>query len=102
MNITIQLSDEAYASLLKSNKRIQGSLGLVNPTEGNFNVHNRQRYPSHDTRYKCLPHGRVSINRESVCLRLHIHRDEGISPHIAIGKESIIAGAFIIEEEDKE
>ena len=34
MNITLQISDSAYQRLVSSGSRIQGTIGLINPTEG--------------------------------------------------------------------
>ena len=39
MTIKLQLPDAVYASLLKGNARVQGTIALVSPREGNFNVH---------------------------------------------------------------
>ena len=41
MTIKIQLADNVYKALLAGGNRIQGSIGLVSPTEGNFNAHRR-------------------------------------------------------------
>ena len=41
MIIQLQLSDKAYERLLASGSRLQGTIGLVNPNEGNFNEHVR-------------------------------------------------------------
>ena len=57
MEVKIQISDAVYANLLKGEKRIQGTLGLVNPTEGNFNAHQRTWRPKPGTQYMRLPHG---------------------------------------------
>jgi len=46
MTIKLQLPDAVYASLLKGNARVQGTIALVSPREGNFNVHSRKRNPS--------------------------------------------------------
>ena len=37
MEIKVQISDKAYGRLMSSGSRIQGTIGLVSPTEGNFN-----------------------------------------------------------------
>ena len=65
MYIKIQISDATYASLLNGTSRIQGSIGLVNPTEGNFNAHRRWRAKP-GTQYMKLPHGRISVTDEDV------------------------------------
>ena len=99
MIVKIQLEDAVYASLLSGNARIQGSIGLVNPTEGNFNAHNRIRnQPNHQ--YMKLPHGRVSVNDEKVRLHLCINRDEAVVPARAIEKESLLASEYITLMED--
>ena len=48
MIVNIQISDSAYAQLLNGTKRLQGTLALVNPTEGNFHEHNKTWYEVHE------------------------------------------------------
>ena len=95
MTIKLQLPDAVYASLLKGNARVQGSIALVSPREGNFNVHNRTRnHPKRE--YRKLPHGRVSMNEESVRLTLNISLDErNICPSDVIVYESAVASHFV-------
>ena len=95
MTIKLQLPDAVYASLLKGNARVQGTIALVSPREGNFNVHSRKRNPS-AREYRKLPHGRVSMNEESVRLTLNINLDErGIRPSDVIVYESAAASNFV-------
>lgn len=49
MNVTIQINDATYAKLLSGNRRIQGTLALANPNEGNFNAHNKTWKPKPGT-----------------------------------------------------
>ena len=95
MTIKLQLSDAVYASLLKGNTRVQGTIALVSPREGNFNMHNRNRnHPKRE--YRKLPHGRVSMNEESVRLTLNINLDErNIRPSDVIVCESAVASHFV-------
>ena len=95
MIVKIQISDSVYTQLLNGKKRIQGTLALANPTEGNFNEHRRDWRPKPGTRYMRLPHGRVTVNEEQVRMNLHIRRDESIIPARAIVAESSIASEFI-------
>ena len=96
MTVNIQISDAVYASLLNGTKRIQGTLALVNPTEGNFNEHQRNWRPQPGTKYMKLPHGRVSVNDESVRLTLRISADEtNIVPSQIILDESEQASDFV-------
>ena len=75
MTIKLQLPDAVYASLLKGNARVQGTIALVSPREGNFNVHNRKReHPARE--YRKLPHGRVSMSSENLRLTLSVDFDE--------------------------
>ena len=94
MYIKIQISDATYASLLNGTSRIQGSIGLVNPTEGNFNAHRRYR-PKPGTQYMRLPHGRVSVNDEKIRMHLCIARDEWVDVPQAILDESEEASDFV-------
>ena len=94
MYIKIQISDATYASLLNGTSRIQGSIGLVNPTEGNFNAHRRWR-PKPGTQYMKLPHGRISVTDEDVRMNLRISRDEMVDAPQAILDEGIEASSFV-------
>ena len=95
MIVKIQLEDAVYASLLSGSARIQGSIGLVSPTEGNFNAHRRVRERP-GTKYIKLPHGRVSEGEENVRLTLCIGLMEAnIVPSQAIVDESCQAGDFV-------
>lgn len=95
MTVNIQISDAVYASLLNGTKRIQGTLALVNPTEGNFNEHNRTWRQKPGTKYMKLPHGRVTVSDENVRMRLCIARDETVDAPRAIVGESIDASNFV-------
>ena len=95
MEVRIQISDSAYAKLLNGTKRLQGTLALANPMEGNFHEHQRSWKPKPGTKYMKLPHGRVSISDENVRMQLHIKRDESIVPARAIEAESSLASSFI-------
>ncbi len=94
MFIKVQINDATYASLLNGTSRIQGSIGLVNPTEGNFNAHRRYR-PKPGTQYMRLPHGRVSVNDEKIRMHLCIARDEWVDVPQAILDESEEASDFV-------
>ena len=96
MIIKLQLPDAVYASLLKGNARVQGTIALVSPREGNFNVHNRKReHPARE--YRKLPHGRVSMSSENLRLTLSVDFDEhGIHPAQVLIDESIIASQYIM------
>ena len=94
MNVNIQINDADYASLLNGSSRIQGSIGLVSPTEGNFNAHRRTRSKP-GTQYMRLPHGKVSVSDDNVRMHLLISRDEMIDASQAILGESIDASNFV-------
>ena len=94
MNVMIQINDVDYASLLNGSSRIQGSIGLVSPTEGNFNAHRRTRSKP-GTQYMRLPHGKVSVSDDNVRMHLLIRRDEMIDAPQAILGESIDASNFV-------
>lgn len=95
MTIQLQLPDAVYASLLNGTARVQGTIALVNPNEGNFNAHQRHTQ-SPLRKYIKLPHGRASINDETVRLSLNIGLDEAnIHPGIAILDESLRASDFV-------
>lgn len=96
MTVNIQISDAVYASLLNGTKRIQGTLALVNPTEGNFNEHRKTWRQKPGTKYMRLPHGRVTVTDEDVRMRISINVDEaGIIPSQIILDESEQASDFV-------
>ena len=95
MIIQLQISDAVYASLLNGTARVQGTIALVNPNEGNFNVHQRHHHGG-ERKYIKVPHGRASINNDSVRLSLNIALDEtNVRPNIAILDESLQASDFV-------
>lgn len=95
MNVTIQISDEAYKALMSGNGRLRGSLGMVSPTEGNFNAYRRDT-PKPGNKYIKLPHGRASVGNSHVRLTLRIGLDEAdIAPADAIMDESRMASDFV-------
>jgi hypothetical protein len=95
MEIKIQISDSVYQTLVAGGCRIQGSIGLVNPTEGNFHEHRRwTERPG--TRFIRLPHGRASVSDKGVRLTLNIDNEEAaIVPSDAIIVESRTASDFV-------
>ena len=95
MIVNIQISDRAYAQLLNGTKRLQGTLALVNLTEGNFHEHNKTWRQKPGTKYMKLPHGRITVCDDNVRMNLHIRRDESIVPARAIEAESNMASSFI-------
>ena len=94
MYINVQINDADYASLLNGTSRMQGSIGLVSPTEGNFNAHRRTRTKP-GTQYMRLPHGKVSVSNDNVRMYLLISRDEMVDAPQAILGESIDASNFV-------
>jgi hypothetical protein len=95
MEVRIQVSDSVYAQLLNGNKRIQGTLALANPLEGNFHEHQRTWRPKPGTQYMRLPHGKISVTDEDVRMHLRINRDEMVDAPQAILGESIDASNFV-------
>lgn len=102
MNITLQLSDAAYRHLVSGSGRIQGTIGLVSPTEGNFNEHVKSK-PRTGMKYIRLRHGRASVCEKSVRLTLRVGLDEtDVVPSEIIADESRQAGDFIDTVFDRE
>jgi hypothetical protein len=94
MEVKIQISDNVYALLLNGTKRMRGTIGLVNPTEGNFSEH-RRWVPKPGTHYMKLPHGKVSVHEGNVRMNLRIASDEMVDAPQAILGESIDASNFV-------
>ena len=95
MDIKLQISDSAYQRLVSSGSRIQGTIGLINPTEGNFSEH-RKSGARPGTKSIKLRHGRASVGDTQVRLTLRIGLDEvDVIPSQVIEDESKEASAFI-------
>ncbi len=58
MQITIQIADAVYQQILSNGKRVKGSIGLVNASEGYFNAH-KPSYCGHRQKrvFRRLSHG---------------------------------------------
>ena len=95
MTVNIQISDAVYASLLNGTKRIQGTLALVNPTEGNFNEHQRNWRPQPGTKYMKLPHGRVSMDEKNIRLTLRIEHGDYLRPSDVMENEAMLACDYV-------
>ena len=103
MNITLQISDSAYQRLVSTGSRIQGTIGLINPTEGNFSEHRKsgarpgtKSIKLRHTKSIKLRHGRASVGGTQVRLTLRIGLDEAdVIPSQVIEDESKEASAFI-------
>ena len=95
MNITLQISDSTYRRLMSEHGRVQGTIGLVTPTEGNFNEHARPKL-RRGQKYIRLRHGKATVCDERVRLTLNISLDEAnVIPSEAIANESRQASDFI-------
>ena len=99
MDIKIQIADSVYQDLLKNNHRVRGSIGLVTPTEGNFNAHRRRLYRAPEIRFIRLAHGKATVTNENVRLTLAIDRKESnVVPHRIIDSEAREAADFVFEQ----
>lgn len=102
MKISIIISDNLYGRLVSNGCRVQGTLGLVNPTEGNFNEHRKSRGRK-DEKFIKLPHGRASVGEDHVRLTLVLDRKEtGLVPSEAILDESRWASDFVVAEMEED
>lgn len=94
MTIKIQIADKAYQQMVAGGKRLRGTIGLVNPKEGNFNAWATDTGKKDDVVYK-LTHGRVRINsvRTLVSMRFDT-KEECIDVPKAIQMEAQKASEF--------
>ena len=96
MEIRLQIADKVYQALVASGNRVRGSIGLVNPKEGNFNAWKQpvqEREPG--MRTIRLAHGRATVSKERARLTLSIERTEIESPYEVIDRESQEASDFM-------
>ncbi len=101
MFIKVQISDRVYEQMVASGRRVEGSIGMVSPTEGNFNAYKRQPWQRRENGdvVKQLEHGRVRVSDERVSLRLRINRPAGEYPSVILDRESQQAVQFVFETE---
>ncbi len=102
MTIKIQLSDAAYEQMLRNKTRVQGTIGLVSPTEGNFNEHRRCHGAGTHTAcraFRKLTHGRITMSEGMVHMHLAIDRAEAdIDPGMVIFDDAEAARQFVEEQ----
>lgn len=95
MEIRLQISDGAYQRMMAHGGRVQGTIGLVNPNEGNFNEHMRHN-PGASGEYIRLAHGRASVDDKKARLTLTINLDEAnILPARVLREEAREAADFV-------
>lgn len=95
MDIKLQLSDATYERLMRTGSRVQGTIGLISPLEGNFNEHNKGACPA-SAKFIRLPHGRASVGEKQVRLTLRIDVDEmDVVPADVLLDESRQASDFV-------
>lgn len=100
MEIRLHLSDADYRDLIAGNRRMRGSIGVINTKEATFNRHHGadSARPS-GYRYCKLTHGRVSVSDDRVRMSLSIDRKEAdLCPSEAIEAESQLASYFVASE----
>ena len=97
MEIKIQISDEVYKRMVLSDKRVKGSIGLVSPTEGNFNAWKEWNPDERESKMIHLRHGKAYVNNQRTRLMLSIDRTEEVRPYDVIDRESQQASDFVYE-----
>jgi hypothetical protein len=100
MEIRLHLSDADYRDLISGNRRMRGSIGIINTKEATFNRHHPTvgARPS-GYRFCKLTHGRVSVSDHRVRMSLCIDRTEAnLCPSEAIEEESQLASYFVASE----
>ena len=95
MEAKIQISDEIYAKLLNGNKRIKGSLALVNPQEGNFHAYQKTWKPTPGTQTYKLNHGKVSLSETDMRMTLHVKGKELDDSPFILMNECRLADTFL-------
>ena len=92
--LKLQLTEQLYEALKNRNGRLEGSIGLINDWEANFNAYKRYRCRKR-VKSMALPHGKASITDELMKLSLRIKLTETeVKPTDTMVKESRIAGDF--------
>ena len=98
MFIKVQVSDKVYEQMVATGRRMEGTIGMVSPTEGNFNAYKRQWWQRRaGDVVKQLEHGRVRVNNERVSLRVCIHRPTSELPSVILDREAQQAVGFVFE-----
>ena len=95
MIINIMIPDSKVSEMLASGKRIDGSLGLANSKEGNFNPYNHIDKPI-DTRKRVylLRCGRAVATENRFTLYLNAKRKNAVNPAKRIAKDCEEAGVW--------
>lgn len=96
MNVTVQISDEVYKSLVAGGNRVKGTIALVSPNEGQLQCLAYKQWQARDSPIHQTPsrqsergHGeretaplhRPRGNRRGACLRHHQRECQGKRIH---------------------
>ena len=97
MEVRIQIADEVYRRMLVSENRVKGSIGLVSPTEGNFNAWKVWTPESSESKTIRLRHGKAYVDSRRTRLMLSIDHTEEVRPYDVIDQESQQASDFVYD-----
>ena len=97
MEVRIQIADEVYRRMLVSENRVKGSIGLVSPTEGNFNAWKVWTPESSESKMIRLRHGKAYVDSRRTRLMLSIDHTEEVRPYDVIDQESQQASDFVYD-----
>lgn len=98
MNVNIQIPDEAMSLMLSTGRRLQGSISLASPEEGNFHPF-RHRTGSTDTNrtVMMLRCGKALVSNQRLHLHLNVERNGVTYANAAIQDDLREASEFFDE-----
>ena len=95
MKVTLIIPDKDYERLVKSGRRLRGSLGLISPRVMDMRQRNRRELV-----WRKLEHGRVSVNTMAMTARVSMFfnlTETGLCPWKQVKLESEVASEFLYD-----
>lgn len=100
MEVTMIIPDRDYERIVKSGKRMKGSIGLISPSVMDIRVYADEQHTKPELVWKKLQHGRVSVNPKKMTARVSMYfnlTETGLCPWLQVKRESDVASEFLYD-----
>ena len=100
MKVTMIIPDKDYERLVKSGRRLRGSLGLISPRVMDMRLYADEQRFKPWVQWKKLNHGRVSLNPKAMTARVSMFfnlTETGLCPWKQVKLESEVASEFLYD-----
>ena len=100
MKVTMIIPDKDYERMVKSGRRMRGSLGLISPRVMDMRLYADGQRNRRELVWRKLNHGRVSVNPKAMTARVSMFfnlTETGLCPWKQVKLESEVASDFLYD-----